>query len=392
MKSDHRADFQQLTVTKRRVSFEQQKRSCDLDQGDPTEPAHIKEEQEELWTSQEGEQLQGPKEADISTFIFIPVSVKSEEHDGEEPQSPQLHNDTENLKTEVDLEDCEGSEPDRKSNPDSYLQPETRGETSHSESETDDSSEWEETNGSESTLNPLPNKRLPSSDEEYKTGRKSVISSDQMDQLQKRNRIQSQKKPFGCLVCGTRFCNKKSLSIHMILHTKGKGFSCPVCKKKCSLRAHLMEHMRIHTGEKPFSCSVCDKIFTRKSNLYQHQQVHTGEKPFSCLDCEATFLHKTNLVAHRRIHSGEKPFCCSVCGKSFTQKSTLHRHLKVHTGEKPFSCSVCGKRFTEHRSLTHHSVVHTGEKPFSCKVCDESFARLYHLKKHKCAVEGGANK
>ncbi|XP_078146650.1 uncharacterized protein LOC139932499 [Centroberyx gerrardi] len=77
-------------------------------------------EQEELWTSQEGEQLQGPEEADITEFPFTPVPVKSED-DEETPQSSQLHqsqteenreaeplasSSTEQMKTEDDGEDC----------------------------------------------------------------------------------------------------------------------------------------------------------------------------------------------------------------------------------------------------------------------------------------------
>ncbi|XP_039648879.1 zinc finger protein 135-like [Perca fluviatilis] len=50
-------------------------------QEDP-EPPHIKEEQEELRVSQEGEQLQGrEEEADIAKFPFTPVPVKSEHED-----------------------------------------------------------------------------------------------------------------------------------------------------------------------------------------------------------------------------------------------------------------------------------------------------------------------
>ncbi|KAI3358990.1 hypothetical protein L3Q82_015372, partial [Scortum barcoo] len=53
----HRADVQRLSVSKQECP----------DQEDP-EPPHIKEEQEEVWSSQEGEQLQGLEEADISKW------------------------------------------------------------------------------------------------------------------------------------------------------------------------------------------------------------------------------------------------------------------------------------------------------------------------------------
>ncbi|XP_034560917.1 uncharacterized protein LOC117828055 isoform X1 [Notolabrus celidotus] len=85
----HRADVQQLLEIKEEVPPEQLEKSSGLDQED-FEPPPIKVEQEELWSSQEGEQLQGLEE-DISTFV-PPVPVKRED-DGEKPQSSQLHED-----------------------------------------------------------------------------------------------------------------------------------------------------------------------------------------------------------------------------------------------------------------------------------------------------------
>ncbi|XP_071378224.1 zinc finger and SCAN domain-containing protein 12-like isoform X2 [Centroberyx affinis] len=197
----HRADLQQLLVSKEEVPPEQQEWSPSLDQEDP-EPPHIKEEQEELWTSQEGEQLQGLEEADITKFPSTSVPVKSED-DEEKPQSSQLHqsqteenreaeplasSSTEQMKTEADGEDCGVSEPARNLDPASDLQPTSDGKTSDSsEPETEDSNDyWMETS-------------------EPQSGSDSRQNSGQ--------------KRFSCSVCGNRFGRKATLLRHMIVHT-----------------------------------------------------------------------------------------------------------------------------------------------------------------------------
>ncbi|KAM6992290.1 uncharacterized protein LKV04_008342 [Tautogolabrus adspersus] len=154
-----RADVQQLLVSKEELPPEQQEWSHILDQED-TKPQHIKEEHEELWSSQEEEQLQGPEEADTTKFPFTPVSVKSED-DEEKPQSSQLHQrQTEQMETGVDGEDCGGAEPERYSDPERGLQPETEVKIEDSdEPETDDSDDWRETREDLSGLN-LKNKKL----------------------------------------------------------------------------------------------------------------------------------------------------------------------------------------------------------------------------------------
>ncbi|CAB1445549.1 unnamed protein product [Pleuronectes platessa] len=121
--------IQQLMVIKGEVPPEEQQWSPLVDQEDP-EPPHIKEEQEEPWTNQDGQQLQGLEEADIK-FTLTPVAVKSEE-DEEKLKSSKLHPS----ETKENRADCGGPEPARNSGPDGRLQPGT-------EDKTEDSSETE---------------------------------------------------------------------------------------------------------------------------------------------------------------------------------------------------------------------------------------------------------
>ncbi|XP_035859536.1 zinc finger protein 510-like isoform X1 [Sander lucioperca] len=278
-------NVQQLSVVKAEVPPEQQEWSSSLDQEDPEPPPHIKEEQEQLWTSQEGEQLQGLEEADIK-FPFTSVPVKSEEDDEEKAQSSQLHEsqteeNREAERTEADGEDCGGPEPARNSDPDSPLQPATHDKTSdYSESQTDVSGDLEETREPQSGLNPLQNNEVAVSDVECNTGNTSVSSSEcagsfgHKKPLQKHSGVQTGGKPFSCSVCGKRYLLKKTLMTHMRVHSEEKCFTCSVCKASFCKPSSLVRHMRIHTGEKPFSCSVfCDRRFSRLSHVKSHKCV-----------------------------------------------------------------------------------------------------------------------
>ncbi|KAI3358268.1 hypothetical protein L3Q82_003266 [Scortum barcoo] len=230
---------------KEEVLPEQQDRSSSLDQEDP-EPPHIKEEQEEVWSSQEGEQLQGLEEADISKFPFTPVPVKSED-DEEKPQSSQLHQThTEQMETGADGEDCGGPEPARNSDPDQHLQPDADEKPSDSsDPETDDSYDWEETRETQSGLNTLKNNK----------------------------RCITGERPFHCSECGKRFSQNSNLKTHMRIHTGEKPFSCSVCGKRFIQKVNLTHHMVHDTGEKLLSCTVCDKRFSWPYQLKNHQCV-----------------------------------------------------------------------------------------------------------------------
>ena len=414
------------------MSKEKVLQSITMDQQEP-EPPHIKEEEDELWTSQEGEQLRGLEEADITEFTFTGKS----EDDEEKPQSSQLHQaQTEQMKTEAGGEDCGGPEPAWDSDPDRHLQLDTANNKTgdFSEPETDDSDDWKEKK-----------------------------SEPQIGSNSKKNKgdlsCKTDEKTFSCPECGERFGRKYNLTRHMRTHTGEKPFTCPVCQKSFTQGGGLKDHMAKHTGEKRFSCSVCDKRFTWQFQLKRHKcggessQPHEfwtnqeGEQLPGLEEADIIKFTFTPVPVKSEEDDEEEPQSSQLhqrqteqvkleadgedCGgpepdrnwgsdkpsppdsddktedsseagsddsdddrKETKELQTGFSSLKMNevpvgeagcdTDNKPSSCSECGKGYNQKSKPNMRN--HTGEKLFSCSVCSKKFTRKAgldtHLKTH----------
>ncbi|XP_072220236.1 uncharacterized protein [Leuresthes tenuis] len=338
-----------------------QRRKCSLKQ--EPEPPKIKEEQQELCTSQEGEQLVLKEE-------FIIGTSPHEESDFSEPEPNYNH-----LYSHISPL-FQSRNPDGKKHPDSgpttdlELKPRTRQPRNRSHSYNVDNSPMSETLFGADTSG----KSMKCEDCGKAFGDKFSI--------EKHCRIHTDVKPYACETCGKSFTHDSHLTIHNRIHTGVRPYACKICGKSFTQKGNLLNHMRTHTGEKLHSCETCGKSFTQKGNLLNHIRTHTGEKLHSCETCGKSFTQKGNLLNHMRTHTGEKLHSCETCGKSFTLKGNLLNHMGTHTGEKLHSCKTCGKSFTHDSHLTIHNRIHTGVRPYACKICGKSFTQKGNLLNH----------
>ncbi|XP_036943877.1 zinc finger protein 585B-like [Acanthopagrus latus] len=348
-----------------------QERNSSLDQEDP-EPPQIKEEQQELCISHEGEPLELKLETDA--FMLTPADEDSVHSEPELQSDHQLLSDNSHVAESQDQRG--GKHGDSGSTRDAEPEPTKRPDSSESHSDNENNFNLSEIQ--QSTLTDKKSFRCDSCGKYFK----------QRLPWQRHLRIHTCQRTFACKICGGVFTKSFNLKVHMRIHTGEKPYSCKTCGKEFQTSSAVKVHMRVHTGEKPYPCEICGKGCTSSSQLLMHTRIHTGEKPYTCKTCGKDFRYGSALKVHMRVHTGEKPYSCKICGRGFVSSSHLLMHMRIHTGEKPYTCKTCGRSFAQNGSLKSHMRRHTGEKPYSCKLCGKDFQSSSALKVHTRSHSG----
>ncbi|KAM3596982.1 uncharacterized protein V6R79_023942 [Siganus canaliculatus] len=415
--------------------------SPDLEQDQPPQLPQVKDEQEDVGTSQEGEQLGGLEQAQGIQVTLPLVPVKSEgDENRQKPNVQQLTLSEDvppeqqqrsislkqeeapelpHFKEEEEEEEEPGTGPtstqlpvtvkvkeDHEEEPDPEPDPGTCSWLEHQSGL--DSEEYGGGGTSAGSSDPwgirvhVPPEENPSSSgsrgrsvgsggtfrcrlnvEAHTAARSGPTPLGAGSSFQAPVQRRTSERPFSCSFCKRRFGSKANMLSHKKIHALQEPLCCPVCAKSFPHKAGLTQHLQVHAARDQFPCSFCEKSFKSKRLLNMHSVLHSREKPFPCSFCGQRFRRKYTLNQHMHRHRDARPFSCSVCGKVFAAKNYLGRHMMLHTGEKPFGCSQCGKAFAMKNYLDQHVVLHAAERPFRCGECGKCFARKTLLMQHR---------
>ncbi|XP_074495254.1 uncharacterized protein LOC141769757 isoform X1 [Sebastes fasciatus] len=260
-----------------------QERNSSLDQEDP-EPPQIKEEQEELCTSQEGEQLEVKQETE--TFMLTPTD---EESDHSEDQTLDLnHYLTQNTTDKESIVNISVKDPVV---PEPNSDHQLLSHTSHVAESQDQKGGKHGESGSTRNTEPEPK--------------------------------ESQDKSHSNNVFTTHLNTWTDKTFPLYI--------CDFCGKDFDIKSKLDRHLRAHKDEKPYFCNTCGNSFKDMQTLTRHKTIHTGERPYSCQICGKKFRLKSDVKVHIRTHTGEKRFKCNTCGKRYCRMTDLRRHSRIHT-------------------------------------------------------------
>ncbi|XP_058450250.1 zinc finger protein weckle-like isoform X2 [Malaya genurostris] len=134
-------------------------------------------------------------------------------------------------------------------------------------------------------------------------------------------------RPYICEECGKAFGTKGALKEHQITHSDEKPFQCIHCPKRFKNLPRLKTHEDIH-NDTLYVCPHCGLQLNTKRTLKMHLVVHSDQKKFKCQYCGNEYKRSKALKSHLILHTGLRPYHCPFCEKTFANGSNCRSHKK----------------------------------------------------------------
>uniref|UniRef100_A0A182NBF1 Protein krueppel n=1 Tax=Anopheles dirus TaxID=7168 RepID=A0A182NBF1_9DIPT len=139
--------------------------------------------------------------------------------------------------------------------------------------------------------------------------------------------VHGEEKPFICEECGKPFGSRGALKEHYIVHMEDRPFNCGYCSKRFKNAARLKTHEDTH-NDTMYVCPHCGLKLNTKRTLNMHMVVHSDQKKYKCQECGNEYKRSKSLKAHLILHTGLRPYQCPFCDRSFANGSNCRSHKK----------------------------------------------------------------
>lgn len=134
-------------------------------------------------------------------------------------------------------------------------------------------------------------------------------------------------RSFICEECGKELASKCGLREHLMSHTNNYRYQCPHCPRRFKFLARLRVHEEIHQNV-TYVCPECGMQLNTKRTLSMHMAVHSETKNYKCQYCSKEYKRAKTLKIHLITHSGLRPYKCPWCEKTFSNGSNCRGHKK----------------------------------------------------------------
>ncbi|XP_053960054.1 zinc finger protein 600-like isoform X2 [Anastrepha ludens] len=155
--------------------------------------------------------------------------------------------------------------------------------------------------------------------------------------------IHENKKPYVCDECGRPIKTLAALVEHKLVHTNDTPYECEVCQRAFKNKARLKAHLETHT-DSSFICSECGLLLNTRRTLKMHMLVHSDAKRYKCDFCPAAFKRTKALKNHLILHTGMRPYKCNFCEKTFSNGSNCRSHKKKMHAQELAEEEAMGKK------------------------------------------------